>query len=93
MDRRDGIDQDELDQKIAAYIEARRRREARQSRVSSRQLMVVVMVAAIISSLLLSGSLTSSEGTGRGLTVILAVAGAVALGGWLLRRGASRHQR
>ena len=94
MDRRDGIGQDELDQKIAAYIEARRRREAHQPRVSSRQLVVVVLVAAIVSSLLLSGSLTtSSEGTGSGLTVILAVAGAVALGGWLLHRGASRHQR
>lgn len=93
MDRRDGIGQDELDEKIAAYIEARRRREAHQPRVSSRQLVVVVLVAAIVSSLLLSGSLTSSEGTGSGLTVVLAVAGAVALGGWLLHRGASRHQR
>lgn len=89
----DGPDPDELDRKIAAYIEARARRDAQRRPVNSRQLMVVVMVAAIVSSLLLSGSLASSAGTGIGLTVMLAVTAAVLLGWWILRRGPRRGHR
>ena len=85
----DGPDPDELDRKIAAYIEARARRDAQRRPVNSRQLMV----AAIVSSLLLSGSLASSAGTGIGLTVMLAVTGAVLLGWWILRRGPRRGHR